>query len=188
MTTESRRRAQAEAALKEQGWEPITPGCWWEGELAVGRSVDGKYEASLWDDPDAKADTPWRCDVGVTPPDAEKEALWLLGIPRPEEVPALLMEHADILSVGYEGRRLDLATGTVFVDGRTRVAERYPTKTWGHRRHRLWDHGSRWIVPETVRDGSGATRGRWSCAGPLRRPPHGITLVTLVTLVTVKPV
>jgi hypothetical protein len=111
------RRAQAEAALKEHGWTPITPGCWWEGELAVGRSADNEYEASLWNFPEDESGTPWRCDVGVTPPDSEKEALWLLGIPRPAEVPALLERHASILSVGHEGRTLDLATGRVFLEG-----------------------------------------------------------------------
>ncbi len=115
MDEENRLRAQAEVALMEKGWRPITPGCWWDGELAVGRSADDAYEASLWTDPEAEPESPWRCDVGVTPPDSEKESLWLLGIPRPEEVPALLERHADILSVGHEGRTLDLATGRVLV-------------------------------------------------------------------------
>jgi hypothetical protein len=119
---EEKARAAAEDALKEKGWEPWTPGCWWEGELAVGRSADGKYEASLWDNPDAEPGTPWQCDVGLTPPDSGKDSLWVLGIPRPEEVPALLMKHADILSVGYDGRTLDLATGKVIVDGSGLVA------------------------------------------------------------------
>jgi hypothetical protein len=122
MDVESKARTQAEAALTEHGWELITPGCWWEGELAVGRSADGEYEASLWNDPDVGPGTPWRCDVGVAPPDAEKESLWLLGIPRPEEVPALLVVHADILSVGHEGRTLDLATGRVFLEGQAGVS------------------------------------------------------------------
>jgi hypothetical protein len=122
VNTESNTRAQAEAALKEHGWTPITPGCWWESELAVGRSADGEYEASLWSFADDEPGLPWRCDVGVTPPDAEKVSLWLLGIPRPEEVPALLAVHADILSVGYEGRTLDLATGRVFLEGRAGVS------------------------------------------------------------------
>jgi hypothetical protein len=114
-------RAQAEAALKEHDWEPL-PGCWWDGELAVGRSADGKYEASLWASPDDEPLTPWRCDVGLTPPDSGKDSLWLLGIPRPEEVPALLERYADILSSGHEGRTLDLATGKVLVDGSGIVA------------------------------------------------------------------
>jgi hypothetical protein len=88
----------------------------------VGRSHDDKYEASLWDSPEDEPGTPWRCDVGVTPPDSEKDSLWLLGIPRPEEVPALLERHADILSVGHEGRTLDLATGTVFLEGQAGVS------------------------------------------------------------------
>ena len=108
-------REQAEVALKQHGWNPMTPGSWWEGELAVGRSADGEYEASLWASPDDEPGTPWRCDVGATPPDSEKKSLWLLGIPRPEEVPALLERYAQILSVGHEGRTLDLATGKVIV-------------------------------------------------------------------------
>jgi hypothetical protein len=122
VNTESNTREQAEAALKEWGWRPITPGCWWDGELAVGRSADGQYEASLWDFPEDEPGLPWRCDVGVTQPDSEKEALWLMGIPRPEEVPALLERHANILSAGYEGRTLNLATGTVFLEGEIAVS------------------------------------------------------------------
>lgn len=119
VNTESKARAQA--ALKEKGWEPWTPGCCWEGELAVGRSADGEYEASLWANPDDEPGTPWLCDVGVTV-EIEKESLWLLGIPRPKEVPALLKRHADILSVGHEGRTLDLATGRVIVEGQDGIA------------------------------------------------------------------
>jgi len=106
-------REQAEAALRERGWNPITPYQLWESELAVGRSVDDAFEASLWNTPDAESDVPWLCDVGLTPPDSKKESLWLLGIPRPEEVPALLMEHVDILSVGPGPYTLDLSTGEV---------------------------------------------------------------------------
>lgn len=105
----------AQAALNEQGWEIWTPGCWWQGELAVGRSADGAYEASLWTGPNAEPGTPWLCDVGATPPDAEKKALWLYGIPRPEEVPALLERHADILSVGVGDYVLDLASGEIIL-------------------------------------------------------------------------
>jgi hypothetical protein len=123
LTPEERARAQAEAALKEHGWEPITPGCWWQGELAVGRSADGKYEVSLWDTPDAEPGVRWLCDVGLTPPDSEKEALWMWGIPRPDGVPALLLKHADILSVGHDGRTLDLATGEVLVEVRTIIRD-----------------------------------------------------------------
>ncbi len=118
MDAENKARAQAEAALNEKGWGLWTPSSWWESELAVGRSADGKYEASLWD---TEPGTPWLCDVGLTPPDPEKDSLWVLGIPRPEEVPALLTKHADILSVGYDGRTLDLATGEVITEGRLGV-------------------------------------------------------------------
>jgi hypothetical protein len=123
LSTDEQARAQAEAALKKKGWELWTPGYWWEGELAVGRSADGEHEASLWDRMDGRRnDAPWLCDVGVTPPDSEKKSLWVLGIPGPEEVSALLMKHADLLSVGLGDHVLDLATGEVITEGRLGIA------------------------------------------------------------------
>jgi hypothetical protein len=123
-------REQAEDALREKGWEPATPGHWWAGELAMGRSANGEYEASLWGrfgNDRFEVGPPWLCDVGLTPPDAEKESLWLLGIPWPEEVPALLQLHADILSVGHGEHTLDLATGQVLDAEQTRRRLGMPT-------------------------------------------------------------
>jgi hypothetical protein len=102
-------RRQAEIALQERGWglgnfrHP-------EGvELAVGRSADGRYEACLWETPTA---APWFfCSVSAPPNEGDEASLWLLGIPRPQEVPALLQRHADILTVGPAWHTLDLASG-----------------------------------------------------------------------------
>lgn len=124
---EEQARTQAEAALRERGWNPITPYQLWESELAVGRGADDAFEASLWTNPDAKAGAPWLCDVGVTSPGSEKESLWIFGIPRPEEVPALLGRHADILSVRHGEHTLDLATGEVLGSERVRRLLGVPT-------------------------------------------------------------
>lgn len=113
-------RAAAEAALKERGWNPVSPHHWWEGELAVGRSTDGENEISIWDGMDGRRDgVPWLCDVGAAD-SGEKKSLWVVGIPRPEEVPALLERHADILSVGHGEHTLDLATSEVLDSEETR--------------------------------------------------------------------
>lgn len=125
--SEDQSRAAAKAALKEKGWELWTPGCWSQGELAVGCSTDQRYKISIWTDPNPEPGTPWRCDVGVTPPDSEKEALWMHGIPRPDEVPTLLEKYADILSVGCEGRILDLASGEVFCEGAAHRLQETPS-------------------------------------------------------------
>lgn len=113
-------RAQAEAALEEYGWLAITPRHRWEGELAVGLSPDQRYEISAWADTgDLSGGDTYICDVGAAF-SAEKRSLWTLGIPGPDEVPMLLNEHAEIMSVGMGTYLLSLATNEV-VD---RVAER----------------------------------------------------------------
>jgi hypothetical protein len=57
---------------------------------------------------------------------AEKRSLWTLGIPSPDEVPTLLDQHAEIMSVGMGAHLLSLATNEV-VD---RVAERDRRLAW----------------------------------------------------------
>ena len=138
-------RSAAEAVLKEQGWKPITPDHYWAGELAVGR--DGEYEASLWrglDGEHSHPGAPWLCDVGSVP-DGEKWSLWVLGVPRPEEVPALLDRYADILSVGCEGRILDLASEKVLDLEETR--RRLGIPTWAESEQKAEEERERKLAP-----------------------------------------
>lgn len=124
MDLENKARAQAEAALKEHGWLPRE---WdpWAGAMD-GAAPVGSYSirAYLAEGPDAPREALCRIDDWTRRDHSGDISpyLWMVGIPRPEEVPALFEGYPEATGWGEDGAIwdsiLDLVTGEVIPENR----------------------------------------------------------------------
>lgn len=113
-------RAQAEAALKEHGWIPRR----WDsfaGAMDAGTS-DGSYSLRMYpaDGPDAPRAVLCQIDDWTREGNDIIPDLWVVGIPRSEEVPELFSRYPQITGWtdvgGPPDRIVDLLTGEIIVE------------------------------------------------------------------------
>lgn len=117
-------RAAAEAALREKGWLPRQ----WDGLAGAldGGAPGGSYSIRMYaaDGPDAPREALCQIDDRTRRDHSGDVSpyLWMVGIPRPEEVPALFEGHPEATGWGEDGaiwdHILDLATGEVIPEKR----------------------------------------------------------------------